>query len=454
MNAKYVWDWLVSRIGNEIGVAALMGNLYVESHLEPVCLEGSYGRKFGMTSREYTDIFDQVTASEIDTFAKDGAGYGIAQWTYWTRKKGLWAYAQRIEKSVGDPATQLGYLWEEIQGYKAVIQAIREATDLRTASDVVARQYERPAHTEEKYLQNRANYGQQFYDQFHGSSLEETTDSEDDHMNSLSFVDEKIAEFKRSGMPIPDAVWETGKLCVGWPYLFGARGGKTTKNGITVRQFDCRGFTYWCALQFGVKIIGGGCTSQWNDESNWLEKGEISNIPEDKLVCLFYREKSNPKKMAHTGFGYHGETVECSSGVQYFKTRNKKWTYWAIPKGFYAESSAIIPPQDTTVKMPTLRKGDKGEFVTLLQTLLLNRGYQLPKYGADGSFGNETLTAVKQFQKDWGLTEDGIVGKNTWNMLETSPERKKLYTVTIPGLSLEMAEDLLKKYVGTITAEN
>ena len=443
--SKYIFDFLVSRIGNEIGAAAVMGNLYVESHLNPVTLEGKYGRMFGMTSKEYTEIFDRITSSEIDTFVRDGAGYGLAQWTYWSRKKGLWNYAQECEKSVGDLDVQLGYLWKEIQGYKKVMPILRNPPSLREASDIVAKEYEKPANTEEKYLQNRANYGQKFYDEY-------ATKEAKNAMKSAVYVDEQIAKMKVDGTSIPDAIWETSKLCVGWPYVFGARGGKTTKDGITVRQFDCRGFTYWCALQFGISINGQGCTSQWNDENNWAEKGTIDNIPNDKLVCLFYKEKNDPKKMAHTGFGYRGETTECSSGVQYFTKRKAKWTYWAIPKGLY-KGSEIISPQDTTVKLPTLRKGSKGEFVTVLQTLLMNRGYKLPKFGADGSFGDETVAAVKQFQKDWGLAEDGVVGPKTWDMLETSPEKQQMYTVTIPHVVKEVADELVAKYSGTMTME-
>ena len=311
-------------------------------------------------------------------------------------------------------------------------------------------------------------------------------------MNTATYVSQQIEIIKQKGIPLADQVWELALLCVGWPYIFGDRGEYCTPshrrarynsvsdektkenikskcqwfdtgvcsgckwfpNSLRVRAYDCRGYTYWCLLQFGIKIMGAGCTSQWNDETNWAAKGTIDNIPEDKLVCLFYVEKKNPKKMAHTGFGYKGQTLECSSGVQHFTTRNKKWTHWAIPKGLYEDASPIIPPEDTTVKLPTLRKGDKGSYVSLLQTLLLNRGYQLPKYGADGSFGNETLTAVKQFQQDWGLTVDGVVGPKTWEMLEQSPEKQKLYTVTIPHISREMAEDLLKKYAGQMVLES
>ena len=83
----------------------------------------------------------------------------------------------------------------------------------------------------------------------------------------------------------------------------------------------------------------------------------------------------------------------------------------------------------------------------------MDKGYALPKYGADGSFGAETQTAVKNFQKDHGLMEDGIVGQKTWEALESSSEQKYLYTVTIPHMSKEMADDLLSKYIGTMTLE-
>lgn len=48
-----------------------------------------------------------------------------------------------------------------------------------------------------------------------------------------------------------------------------------------------------------------------------------------------------------------------------------------------------------------------------LQTRLTELGYSVGRYGVDGSFGNDTLRAVKQFQKDRGLVVDGFCGGNT-----------------------------------------
>lgn len=268
-------------------------------------------------------------------------------------------------------------------------------------------------------------------------------------MNSAAYVDKLIAQLKAEQVPLSEAVFRTGVACVGWPYTFGAEGRTATKNGVTVRTFDCQGFTEWCLLQFGINIKAAGCTSQWDNESLWEAKGAIADgMPENVLVCLFYRKEENPKKMAHTGFGFEGQTVECSSGVQFSKTRSAKWQYWAVPKGIGGEIPVPEP------KKPTLRKGDSGPYVTLAQTQLIQRGYDLGSYGADGKFGNATEKAVKQFQQDWGLSVDGIIGPKTWEMLDSTPTAVKYYVI-VPHLSLHDAEALAALYTGaTIVKED
>ena len=184
-------------------------------------------------------------------------------------------------------------------------------------------------------------------------------------MNSAEYVGNLITELKNKGNVLSDVAWEAALACVGWAYVYGARGEYCTPanrrarysadhptiktkcknyNGSSsagckgcqwypnekyTRFFDCRGFTYWILKQvYGWELMGAGATSQWNTESNWKAKGEISTMPADTLVCLFVK---NGAKMEHTGFGLNNETVECSNGVQHFTTRNKKWTHWALP---------------------------------------------------------------------------------------------------------------------------
>lgn len=64
-----------------------------------------------------------------------------------------------------------------------------------------------------------------------------------------------------------------------------------------------------------------------------------------------------------------------------------------------------------------LREGSSGSQVFELQQMLMSLGYNCGIYGADGIFGDATYNAVIAFQRDHGLTQDGIVGPNTYNAL-------------------------------------
>ncbi len=71
--------------------------------------------------------------------------------------------------------------------------------------------------------------------------------------------------------------------------------------------------------------------------------------------------------------------------------------------------------RDNINNYSTIRQGSRNNFVYLLQFILNNDyGYNL---SIDGIFGSATQNAVKQFQAENGLVEDGIVGKNTWTTL-------------------------------------
>ena len=62
-----------------------------------------------------------LTMAHTKKFGTDSAGYGLAQWTYHTRKKALLAFAQSKKKSVGDLGMQLEFLYKELsESYKGV----------------------------------------------------------------------------------------------------------------------------------------------------------------------------------------------------------------------------------------------------------------------------------------------------------------------------------------------
>ena len=72
---------------------------------------------------------------------------------------------------------------------------------------------------------------------------------------------------------------------------------------------------------------------------------------------------------------------------------------------------------DVSISFPTIRKGDTGTAVKVLQLALVAYEYNIGKYGADGEFGLDTENAVKRFQKNSGIEVDGIVGRDTWSKL-------------------------------------
>ncbi|PFJ03210.1 GH25 family lysozyme [Priestia megaterium] len=85
------------------------------------------------------------------------------------------------------------------------------------------------------------------------------------------------------------------------------------------------------------------------------------------------------------------------------------------------------------------QKGDNGVGVKELQQKLIKLGYDLPKYKDDGSYGDETVSAVKAFQKTNGLLGDGIVGEKTLAKIDdlikvlNKPKEEDLPKVTSLG---------------------
>lgn len=67
------------------------------------------------------------------------------------------------------------------------------------------------------------------------------------------------------------------------------------------------------------------------------------------------------------------------------------------------------------VSRPILRSGNRGTEVAELQSVLKLLGFF--NGGVDGFFGEDTVSAVTQFQQAAGVAADGVVGPATWNRL-------------------------------------
>lgn len=169
-NKTYIWNYFKGKIGNEYGVAGLMGNLQAESNLRPNNLQNSYESSLGYTDTSYTSAVDNGTYSK-SSFVYDEAGYGLAQWTYWSRKKALYEmYKSGGYSSIGSIDLACDYLWYELQNsYKGVLSVLKSAASIRQASDKVLHDFENPADQSESVEEYRATLGRTIYGDLAGS---------------------------------------------------------------------------------------------------------------------------------------------------------------------------------------------------------------------------------------------------------------------------------------------
>lgn len=154
MDNKSLYETFIEAGMSPEGACALMGNLQAESGLRANNAQNGRSR---LTDEEYTQAADEGT---ID-FVHDSIGYGLAQWTFWSRKQKLMDFAKSRGVSVGDARMQADFCIYELQSdYKAAWDKLCGAGDLYEATARVCTQYEKPA---VKNIEARYQYAQRFH---------------------------------------------------------------------------------------------------------------------------------------------------------------------------------------------------------------------------------------------------------------------------------------------------
>lgn len=104
-----------------------------------------------------------------------------------------------------------------------------------------------------------------------------------------------------------------------------------------------------------------------------------------------------------------------ANAVRQFQTNNNLVSDGIVGRNTWSALLNLNPSSQV------LRRGSRASAVLFLQKLLLS--YLYPITNLDGIFGGETERAVRAFQAENGLTEDGIVGPATWRVLLSSSGR-------------------------------
>ena len=176
--SKAVWDNLMTYINNPIGVAALMGNLFAESGIVPYrCEKDNNSTNKFLASKNYTKDVDSGVVSE-NAFVNGGLyegkpGYGLAQWSYYSRKQALYnMWKNGNYDSIGNIDLALAYLKSELEthGYNDTLTVLQNATDIRAASNHVLFYFENPTLQGQEVQDKRYAYSQDIYDTFNGSA--------------------------------------------------------------------------------------------------------------------------------------------------------------------------------------------------------------------------------------------------------------------------------------------
>lgn len=457
------------------GACGLLGNLQGEnSQFDPMSLETLYANRFKLTDEEYTRRADAGEKVYNDkTFVFDSAGYGIAQWTWWDRKRDLRDFAHKMGKSVGDFTAQVAYMFHEMQTrYKKTWEILTATDDYREAVKICVTEYEKPADTA-RAISKRTVYAKAFLDQ-----MPDTQAKTEEKTETAVNTDEAIAALiataraelgyleKRSNSQLEDKTANAGSnnytkyadfIDKTYPNFYNGK-----KNGYAW----CDVFVDWCFIKaFGYdkalellctkeKSSGAGCIYS---ADYYRAKGQFYKSSPKVGDQIFYGSTGNE---THTGIvvavsdntvtAIEGNTSSASGVVAnggavceksypinyYYIVGYGRPNYSLVEKVLVevdkptekpveivkpetpAVGTETIKKDVVNVILNTLKQGDKGAQVETMQAILIKKfNISCGIYGADGDFGEKTEKAVEKFQTKYNLEADGICGVNTWTKL-------------------------------------
>lgn len=466
---------------------ALLAQIQKESRFEPENLEDSRNISLGMTDSEYVQAVNNGTYTN---FVHDAAGFGLAQWTFYTRKQNLLYYCKARNKSIGDLETQIAFMiWEMKACFGAIWNKCLSSHDLKDMTWTLLDTWENPAEKQNNMVE-RYGYAQEWYKKF---SNQNDSQKEASGMTKQEAV-KKVLDLARSEIGYREKA-SNANLDDKTANAGGANWTKYARDLDRTNWYNGGKNGYaWCDIWYDwlfykcfgdplgrnmlcqpIGSAGAGClySAQYYKSAGCWHTN--SPQPGDQIFFTY-----SAGEYSHTGIveQVNGDTVTTIEGNTSDSVGRRNYNIgnpviagygrpnWDLAVGIVFPDEPIIP--DTpTINYPLLKKGAKGEWVRKLQEMLLEAGYDVGPSGADGDFGNDTYYAVRRFQIEHNLEVDGEAGDNTWAALEKAlkkeeepkpkpseePESEQQEEDTVPKVKLvlpllkEDTEDGLGPYV-------
>lgn len=400
------------------GAAGCTANILHESNGRPENVENTCP----ISDEDYTRGVDD---GSYTNFVGDRYGYGLCQWTYYTRKEALLKYAKEHGVSIADADMQFQFMARELrESYAYVWSTLITTNDPYTAGYVMCEKFERPKGGETSAKQ-RGQKAKEIYDRCKNAGVE-----------TVYYDKQKLIDWAYSQLGYHEGDNNWNKYAEIMDKV------KDFYNGIKQNQpycdiwYDCG-----CYVCYGREVAlyltcqpekscGAGCkfSAQY-----YQAKGRFFKSGPETADQIFFG--SGWDNVWHTGMvvevsDTHVTTIEGNTSDQVAKRTYKLsdpniFGYGRPRWGNPTDAEAPVPetPAAPMCKpsLPELKVGSKGGYVKCLQRQLIAMGYacggkkdergiEIP----DGEFGLKTKEAVQQVQKTHGLKEDGEVGTDTW----------------------------------------
>lgn len=427
---EYIYTKSIRAGMTKEGACALLGNIQKESGFKPNNLEDRANTALGVTDEQYTQMVDNGQWRDFENDNGMHGGYGLVQTTLADRKKQFLAFMQSRGCSIGDLKGQVAFiLWEMKSMYPKVWRTVTSSHDLYECTHIILYSYENPQEKEEN-MRIRYQYAQEWFEKL--NAMEVST-----QMTQNEAV-KKVLDLARGEVGYHEQGENVTKYAAYLDSISGFYNG--AKNGFAW----CDVFVdYLFVKSFGTTIgremicqpmqsAGAGClysAQYYKQAGRWVSQPQ----PGDQIFFSYAAGEYSHTGIVESVSGGTVTTIEGNSSDSVAR-RNYSLSNGAIvgygrPKWELASGDASaaydeidVDESDDTVfsgyVTVILKKGSKGIDVRQYQEKLMELGYDLGKYGADGDFGNDTYKAVVAFQKDHGLEADGEIGPLTSAAIE------------------------------------